>query len=302
MISFHLLTFVVSALVLTMAGCNEPFSPKGPFVQRFVAYAVLDARSDTQYVRLSLSYNPPGYDPSVMTGAQYDTTAAVEVSTAGQTYIFQDTLLGPSLHAFVNSSFHPTPGTRYNLTASSSVGTITASSQVPASGNLSIANPSTLQYPSTFATGNIEVQGVLGSGARGFLVRFIFVYGLASDSTVQHEIEIPMSFEQNQDGVSTPVYPQMQRNTDSNPVVAFPVTNYLKIIADLTNQFATRILMKKARFYLVQVDESLYNYYNIANGFNDKYSIRTDQPDYTNIQNGYGVFGSFNVDSLIITY
>lgn len=287
---------------LAFLACNEPFSPKGPFEQRFVAYAVLDARSDTQYVRLYLNYDPPGFDPHVVTGEQVDTTAQVIISTANQNFVFQDTLLAPSLHAFVNRSFHPLPGTPYSLSATSRLGSVSASTQMPGRGSLAVPNQSTLYFPSSFPNGNVELQGNLANGTRGFLVRFIFVYSLASDSSVRHEIEIPLSYVQNSSGISTPVYPQLQRNADPNPVIEFPVSNFLQVIAQLTDQYSTRILMKQAKFSLVQVDEGLYNYYNIANGFGDKFSIRTDQPDYTNIQNGYGVFGSFNVDSLVIHY
>ena len=289
-------------VALAVVGCNEPFGPKGPFVQRFVAYAVLDARADTQYVRLYLNYNPPNYDPHAVPGEQYDTTAVVTISSTSQNYVFHDTLLPSSIHAFVNRTFRPQPGSSYSLSATSSRGAISAETQIPGSGSLAVQNQSTLLFPSSFPTGNVEVQGILATSTRGFLVRFIFVYSLASDSTVRHEIEIPMSYEQNSAGASAPVYPQLQRNTGPNPIIDFPVSSFLQVIADLTDLNATRVLMKQAKFYLVQVDEPLYNYYNVANGFQDKFSIRTDQPDYTNIQNGYGVFGSFNVDSLIIHY
>ncbi len=302
-VHFHWLSwFAVLAGTIVATGCNEPFSPKGPFEQRFVAYSVLDAGSNTQYVRLYLNYNPPGYDPNDIPGNLDDSTAQVTVTTAGQSYTFHDTLLGPSLHAFVNNAFSPKRGITYDLTAVSQRGSVTGQTTVPSQGDLGIANQSTLYYPNSFQNGNVEVQVQLGQGTKGFLVRFILDYSLGSDSTFHGEIEVPVSYQQNSAGVSTPQYPRLQRNTDPTPLADFPVANYLQVIADLTNQYATRILLKYAKFYLVQTDESLYNYYSIANGFQDKYSIRTDQPDFTNIQNGYGVFGSFSIDSLIVKY
>jgi hypothetical protein len=61
----------------------------------------------------------------------------------------------------------------------------------------------------------------------------------------------------------------------------------------------SRYLFTQALFYVVQFDVALWNYYSVANMFRDKLSVRTDEPDYTNINNGTGVFGSTTVDSLV---
>jgi hypothetical protein len=51
-----------------------------------------------------------------------------------------------------------------------------------------------------------------------------------------------------------------------------------------------------------QVEENLYKYYNLANGFQDPYSIRTDQPDFSNIQGGLGIFGAMTLDSVRVDF
>jgi hypothetical protein len=56
--------------------------------------------------------------------------------------------------------------------------------------------------------------------------------------------------------------------------------------------------MLTATYILTQVEPNLYMYYNLANGFQDEFSIRTDQPDYSNIQGGFGVFGAMTVDTV----
>jgi hypothetical protein len=295
-------TLIFLFLLLFTSGCKEPFSPKGPFEQRSVAYSVLNARSDTQFVRLYLNYNPPGFDPSTVATEQYDTSAQVTVSSASQNFIFHDTLLGPSLHAFVDRSFRPQPGTTYVLNIASRIGTVTATTKVPGHGYTSVPDLSTLLFPNSFSNSSINVECVLGSNTKGYLIRFILVYSPANDTTTVNQSEIPLSYNQDAAGQLTPVFPQLQRMVYPNPIILFPVANYLQTIAQLTAQYETKIILKQAKFYLIQVDEAAYNYYNVVNGFQDKFSIRTDQPDYTNIQNGLGVFGSFNVDSLVIHF
>ena len=55
---------------------------------------------------------------------------------------------------------------------------------------------------------------------------------------------------------------------------------------------------KNAIVYLIQFDENLYKNYQTANSYQDRYSIRLDERDFTNIRNGLGVFGGYTVDSL----
>ena len=62
------------------------------------------------------------------------------------------------------------------------------------------------------------------------------------------------------------------------------------------------VQFQQAVFYLVQFDTPLWNYYKLANAYQDQYSVRTDEPDYTNLKNGIGVFGSMAVDSLVWPY
>jgi hypothetical protein len=306
-IAYRAFVFVI---LLTATGCHEAFSPKGPFQQRLVAYSVLSTQTDTQYVRLDLSFNPDGFDPNTVTDKVVDTTAQVVVTAGNQTFSFHDTLLTsdrqaplPSpVHAFVNSSFRPQPGTSYVLTVVSTHGTISASTTMPATGTLAVRDQSKLLYPGSFPNQNIEVDGILGRTAKGFLVRFIVEFSPESDTSIRAEQPIPLSYDQGSSGSPVPVFPQLQRATSFQFAESYPVANFIQTLAEITSQYKSKIILRRAKFYLVQTDESLYDYYNIVNGFEDKYSIRTDQPDYTNIQKGLGVFGSFSVDSLIIHF
>jgi hypothetical protein len=60
----------------------------------------------------------------------------------------------------------------------------------------------------------------------------------------------------------------------------------------LSRYTAAPVVWLRAVFVLSQVDDVLYNYYYVNNGPTDHSTIRMDQPDYTNIPQGLGVFGS----------
>jgi hypothetical protein len=65
---------------------------------------------------------------------------------------------------------------------------------------------------------------------------------------------------------------------------------------------STSLKFKRIVFRFLQVDQNWYDYYNTVRKFQDPNSIRLDQPDFTNLSRGYGLFGAFTVDSLVHDY
>jgi hypothetical protein len=79
----------------------------------------------------------------------------------------------------------------------------------------------------------------------------------------------------------------------------FPRDIYVAFLKGLASQYESFQIIS-ATFILTQVETNLYKYYKIANGFQDPYSIREDQPDFTNIVGGVGVFGAMVEDSVVV--
>ena len=52
-----------------------------------------------------------------------------------------------------------------------------------------------------------------------------------------------------------------------------------------------------AVFTLMIFDENISNYYSTTNGFLDDFTIRIDEKDYSNIQGGLGIFGTYRTQS-----
>jgi hypothetical protein len=99
-------------------------------------------------------------------------------------------------------------------------------------------------------------------------------------------------------------YPQLKRRTTvvSQPYSydVFSLAAYNAFRQSLVDQYGG-FTLRGATFILTQVEPNLYRYYNIVNGFQDPYSVRMDQPDYTNIAGGAGVFGAMVEDSVSVS-
>jgi len=285
-----------------MVGCEEPFSPKGPFLDRTVVFSLLAARSDTQFVRVFRTYYPPHDNPYEVDWETPDTSVRVVLSDSTRSATLSDTVLtrgdGSTVHAYVAYPFHIEPGQQYSLhVAEPGRQEAVSSTTVPGQGSVLIENYEALFDLEAHRFDDLHLDVEISPQAAAYLPRLSVEFQVYSTGAVL-EREVPLDLRTSDRGNEIPVYPDIthvastgQRSyyfTYSLHAYAYTLR---KIIADYGD-----VYFRQANCYLVQTDQALYVYYNVANGFRDAFSIRMDQPDYSNIEGGLGVFGSYNVD------
>jgi hypothetical protein len=289
------------ALVLVV-GCEEPFSPQGPFLDRTVVYSLLAARSDTQFVRVFRTYYPPNDNPYEVDWETPDTSAEVVLSDGTQPVSLHDTVLtrgdGSSVHTYVVYPFHVEPGQRYSISVTApGHEEVVSSTIVPGGGSVLIQNFGALSDLQSHLFENLYMEVDVSPQAAAFIPRLTVEFQVYSTGAVL-EREVPLDLLTPDEENKNPLYP------DIVPVGLVGQTSYYftyslhayayalrKIIADYGE-----VYFRQANCYLVQTDQALYVGYNIANGFRDAFSIRMDQPDFSNIKGGLGLFGSYNLD------
>lgn len=298
-----------SFFFLVAGGCNEPFTPQAPFKEQLVVYGILTEYSDTQYVRLHRTYNPPDYDPYKRTEDLAVPNAVVEVSDGVTMYQFVDTILvrqdksryTSDILAYIAFPFRILAGRRYTLFVQTSEGlSATAEMNVPRSGFVSVQS-----LTSVFRPGRSDVVAFadLGEFTAGYIVRFFINYEVFENSAwVAKKLEIPVSISYPGTAAESINYPVLVRRSTGESQ-AFQKDAYKEILYRLVGEIVNAgktYRFTTAVFTSTQVENHLYDYYNVASGFRDPYSIRSDLPNYTNIVGGVGVFGSFVEDSLVI--
>jgi hypothetical protein len=184
---------------------------------------------------------------------------------------------------------------------------VSAVATTPARGIIEVVNPSVLVNPSS-SSSPVQIRAVLAAGGRGYRVRgFVRFEVLDQTQWVPYVREIPRVIEFPNTPFERLTYHNLSRRTsdggESQEVVGFFNDAYQRGVSAPRAEFPGKtIRWVDVVFVLAQVDLHLYNYYNIANAFRDPYSTRVDQPDYTNIQGGVGVFGSIVHDSTVFTF
>ena len=312
-----IIVMILTSLVIR-TGCEEQFSAKGPYRQKMAVYAVLSTRSDTQYVRVYSTYNPPGYDPLVNTSDNQITDATVTLAKSDSVFSFRDTTLmradksryTSDINVYYSYPMSLKRGTSYRLSVvSPSVGTVTSTVTVIPTGTVFVINSGELQQPAL--DGTINVQAGLGQNAQGYELRLYLEYSALIGGVIEvRRAEIPASVEVSSDSLhfTNAVYPginyrgqSVYLGRDGSEIVAFPSLAYITTVRLLRNQYPDSLKLRKAVFVLSQLDQNLYGYYNVANGFPDSFTLRVDEPDYTNIDGGLGIFGVLTEDTYAVS-
>jgi hypothetical protein len=248
------LRLIVTVLLIVILGCDTSFNPKGPFRKQLVVYAILSTETDTTFARVYKTYDPPGFDPYEVTTDQPVTDAVVRLTSGGSEWVFGDTL---------------------------------------------VPRADTSRYQSDIAA-YVLSTAALSSTTWGYLVR-LFLIGEAWEAGAwrQFEREVPLSILEVIDCQTfISEYPRLQRREGSRSfeehLQVFENNAYRWTIVSLRDgRDVDSVRFLRAEFEFLETDPHLYSYYNIASGFRDEFTLRTDEPDYSNIRDGRGIFGAF---------
>lgn len=283
-----------------------------------IVYSILDATSDVQFVRVYRNYYPADNNPANNTNERAVVDAIVSITDGVQTFTFGDTLVArddtsrynDKIFAYVSHGFRPTPGRTYSLTVqSSSLGTVTAKTTVPSAGFVWITYPSIFENPKRIVDAGVNpyVTFILSNFTSAYIVKFFVEYEAdAENGRKVFQVQIPEQikilsclFE-----VYDFIYPKVVRKpppprpgSEQNGSHFFLRDAYQRSL-ELVVERNLNPSFRKAVFYVIQFDENWYRYYGTARTFRDRFTVRLDEPDFSNLQNGVGLFASFVVDSL----
>lgn len=303
--------------VLPVIGCDKPFTPMGPYEERLVVFGILTNTSDTQYVRVFKTYNPPGVNPLENVIDQAIRGAEVSVTQGSSSMRYQEIAVSRidtsrysgNIVAYAAYPFRIQPGRIYDLSVTSQqLGRIGSTVTVPERGRLHVMNSYVLKGLGA-EDEDLVVLAYIRYATRGLMIRFYLDYEVPVDNTwIRQRTEMPNQVRVFDDTVKLFGFPKLERrvSTASHPAKEeleksdFSKIAYFERLNDLQARYSRNLRVIGALFVLTQVEQSLYTYYNLANGFQDSYSIRTDLPDWSNIKGGYGVFGAMVEDSAYV--
>jgi hypothetical protein len=282
---------------LILAACNQPFQPDGAYNGRLALYAILSVTSDTQYVRISSSYQSnPGGDVT-------DAVVDVIPGNGKPTVHFRDTTVvrtdptsgTATYNVYVAYGFTPESYVSYQVSARSpSAGTAQGTTVALGHALASIVNPQSLGS----STDSVVLAANFGTSRGAFVLRLFIEYERTFGvTTTLQKAEVPLSVSFDVSGNPTYTYPAFAPVPPIDPGYGF-ATGLTYFPKNMFTATETRIMSTNPSgsvqitgvlYTMTQIDDALYDYYYILNGPKDPSTIRLDAPDYTNVTGGLGI-------------
>lgn len=286
-------------VIVVSFSCEENFSPKTEFVQQYALFCIIDGDTTYQRAFIEKSYDVEGSDPSAYTGNPFIRDADVKLIYDNVEYPLRDSvsiLNGEEIDFYYTDSLKPGPDKVVEIKALLPGGeTLTGRTNTPKSANLSFQFEDLRSdtYIEQKAGGLFFIWHINGNNSGGILYLpklEINYYRLENGINIPHRKEVPVSYFES-GGQYLPNYPIV---TSENTL------NYeMEAINRAMNEISegdpdkSNYTIIDAEFELLLLDDNLAPYYLTIQTFLDGYTVILDQMDYSNIEGGFGILGSF---------
>jgi len=298
-------TIFVIGLCLCSLSCDDSFNPKGPYQPVLVVYSVLSNIKQTQYVRVYSSYDPPRSDPYEVSTESPIRNAFVQIAQQNTSNVLHDTVVHrrdtlryrDGIFVYVANSLTPEPGKTYNLVVGApGFEPVYSSVTLPSKAGFQFAAsaPSAIQNPKSARPVDVSVN--LSPLTRLYQIQLFVVFEYREGSVIHADsMEVPLwAPDTSLTDAQWPISTYADRLGINQ---RFGGTAYKAIMDRIVYKHSVAVKFTRATVQVTQIGEPLFDYHSITGGFNDEFSIRTDQPDYTNIRGGFGLFAAFVLEN-----
>ncbi len=285
----------ISVVIVTILfnSCEENFSPKTDFREKYILYSIINADSSIQTAVLQRSYDVQGFDPYTNTTDPAIRGADIRIRQGDNVVFMRDTSIDRS-----DTSRYKTPLRFYytdeffnnGIDSLEIIATLPTGKRLYAITNL----PTGIEFDTSsnriLPPDDDDLFSFYWIGSTStswYLPKFEFFY---KKNGIRFAKEVPIKYNF-ENGKWVETYPEITNNT----VVRFQVSSLDSAFEQISRGDPDKSSYKifGGVLTLLVFNESLSNYYSTTNGFLDDFTIRVDEIDYTNIDGGLGIFGSY---------
>ncbi|MFA7289287.1 MAG: DUF4249 family protein [Melioribacteraceae bacterium] len=300
---------LVAALILfiTLVSCDDSFEPKSEFSEKYILNCIINGDSTTQYATVSKSFNVDGYDPYTNHNDPFLKNAFVTLTYKNNVYRMRDTLvsrLGDSRYSgpipvYYLPNFTPNDGSE--ITVRAFLGdekTLIAATKSLNPNNFYFSN-SSRDLPASNNYGGVlrftwkEFYPDQNQDEEIFFAPDLIMvyYKIENGIEKRYQVEFPM-YLFNQQGKDVGIYPPIANRINTVGYETPAIDSIMRSIST-GDPNKSNYFIDKAYFRLLVMDKNLATYYSAQQTFLDEFSVRINQPDFSNIDGGLGIFGVY---------
>lgn len=302
-INFHCINlFALILLAAAALSCKESVSPKGPFTEKYVLYSLINFDTTFQSAYLSRNYEVEGNDPldNKVDPAMEGAVIKLTINNSEVCYFKEGTA------ARTDTSRYKTPVKYYYIEnyRPKSLDKLDISALLMNGVELK----SSIVVPPVSNTGFEFMYSFDPLGGKNLIITWK-VYGsssLAANYYFAPLLEIVYSKVENPNTkirIKAPIY-FLPANDTWMPVypgvVAGGSIHYYKdsIIRMLNSisegdSLKENYIIHNCEFSLLVMSESIASFISAENTLMEEFSVRIEVPNYSNVENGLGVFGAY---------
>lgn len=288
-----LLYIAIAIFAIISNSCEENFSPKADYQEKYILYSIINTDSSVQTAVLQRSYDVEGYDPNKNTTDPFIQGADIRIRQGDNVFFMHDTSTTRTDTSRYNTPVHFYYMDNFYLQGSDSLEIIATLpngkklygiTALAANVEFSESSDHTLP-PDETDYFSFVWNGPISS--RWYLPKFTFYY--VKDGIRYHK-DVPSDYKF-ENGNWIAVYPEITNNN----IIRFKNSALDSALSKISQGDPDKSSYKifGGILTLLVFDENISNYYSSTNGFLDDFTIQIDEADYTNIKGGFGVFGTF---------
>ncbi len=275
---------------ISFISCENNLTPVIDFNKQYALNCIIRGDTTLQYATVIRNFDNENFntDSAFVSGAQ------LKLSYDGNDYFFRDTSTGGnnSIPFYYLKNFNIGKGKQLKIEADLPDGTVLKSSTQTPDPGLFIFDGDNKIPPGNFSgvfAINWRLYNYYGEPLYYKPILYIEYQKNVNGTMVHMRKEVPVQYNE-QNNQNIPVYPKISLNNSvdySLNAISIALTE-LKSADSLSN---SDIL--NAKFVVWVFDRNLATYVLSSVGFQEGFSLRIEASDFTNIQGGFGIFGSF---------
>lgn len=278
-------------LLLVIVGCDDGFSPKGSFENGYSFFCIINGNTSVQKAYVAKNYNPPNIVPGTFEGEKSIPNAKVSLFYNNSSFSFYDSTLlseedGRVYYSYFLENFSVSEN-QMTIVVELDDGSV-LSSNAMCTGNLRFSYDSQKNIVYNLKDA-YRVAFYDKNDAFYFSPKLFINYEeKIGNAVINKRIEVPRRYLINGNDV-IPEYPDLAERLDFYYPILM-IENTLNSIKESALQNSI-IVINNLTLEVLEVSEPLAAYFEVNKTFNDGFTIKSQQPEYSNINGGKGIFG-----------
>lgn len=289
-----------------LTSCDDNVNPKTNFKEEYILNCVLSVDTNYQVATISHSYDVAGFDPNTNKIDPFIKGAQVKVFYRDSVFVFKDTSISRSsdskysapLNFYYTKKLKPSTYSQLRIEATLPNGKVLKANTESFFLNILYFSKTIERYPPissnqiTFSWD--KINGDKFESTIYFAPELAIVYQKFENGVWnKYYKKVPTRYIENNPN-KPPIYPEISVGKNSISFDTLAIGIALREISNDDPQ-KKNYKIEKALFRLLILDKNLAAYYSMQKTFLDEFSVRVNQPDFTNIEGGLGVFGIYAV-------